>query len=378
MAISLADYSTTKHKGLLVHKNDVNKFLFNFRKNGKATRKIWRANPSHTKADKLKTAYLMLEELKGVQARVQHSGANLNATVDDYFDRLQIMTERNEATQQSHLNHYNKYIKPTIGRMKITKVSPTHITTISLLTKHLANSTRQKSIAILTPIFRLAIDEELIQFSPVKHIHKVKRKQLEEKKVVTDAGTKYKMVHQAINKVFGTNDLIVIDENTKLQCNDNPKIRALFLFGFHGRRKTETLHLKWDDIDFKNNVYTVRGAHSKVNTDMTFKLPSDIKKALRKCKRFGEFIFSSNRDPSKPISEIREHVEKIRMITVPEYNFHWMRNLAVSALSSMGAEAIYLSAMLGHTDTATVKQYLSLQRETSSAHILDVSKKLLK
>jgi hypothetical protein len=54
-----------------------------------------------------------------------------------------------------------------------------------------------------------------------------------------------------------------------------------------------------------------------------------------------------------------------------------MRNLAVSALSSMGVEAIHLSAMLGHIDTNTVKQYLSLQREKSSEHTLEASQRLL-
>ena len=361
MAILLSDFNKTKHSGLFVHKTDVNKFLFNFRLNGKGTRKLYKANPSHTKADKLKLAYEELEKLKEVKGRTEASGADLNATIDDSFDRLQEMTERNADTKQSYKYHYEKYIQPVIGKMKITAVTPRHISTITASTKGLANSTRQKSTAILMPIFKLAIDEEVIQFSPIKHIHKVKRKQLEEKKVVNNAEEKYKLVHSAIHEVF----------------KDNHKIRAFFLFGFYGRRKTEALHLKWSDIDLDGETYIVRGSNSKINTDMTFTLASDIKEALVQCELFSDYIFASNRDPSRPISEIREHVAKVRAVTVPEYTFHWMRNLAVSALSGMGVEAVHLSAMLGHTDTATVKQYLSLQRESSSAKVLDVSKKLL-
>jgi len=361
MAILLKDYTATKHKGLYVHKQDPNKFLFNFRLNGKTTRKVFHANPAHGKADKLKRAYTELEKLKGVKSRVDKSGGNLNATIDEYFDKLQAMTERNEDTRKAYELYYKKNIQSVIGRMKIVNVAPTHITTIMTSVRHLSNSSRQKAIAILVPIFKLAIDEELIQFSPIKSIHRVKRKQIEEKKIVTDAETKYKKVYDAINTVFA----------------DNHKIRALFLFGFNGRRKTEVLQLKWSDIDFTKDSYTIRGENSKINIDMTFTLPADVKEALLKCKHFGDYIFASNRDPLKPISEIREHVAKIRTVTYPEYNFHWMRNLAVSALSSMGVEAIHLSAMLGHTDTNTVKQYLSLQRETSSAHALDASQRLL-
>ena len=361
MAISLKEYTATKHKGLYINKKDINKFLFNFRLNGKGIRKVFIASSSLAKSDKLKTAYNALETMKKVQSRVALSGANPNAIVDDYFDKLQSMTERNEDTRKAYDLYYQKYIQPVIGTLKLANVVPTHITEIMTSIKHLSNSSRQKAIAIMVPIFKLAIDEELIQFSPIKHIHNVKRKQIEEKKIITDAGAKYKIVYNAINTVF----------------EENHKMRALFLFGFYGRRKTEALQLKWSDINFSNDSYTIRGENSKINTDMTFKLSSDVKEALSQCEHFSDYIFSSNRDPSKPISEIREHVKKVMAVTYPEYNFHWMRNLAVSALSSMGVEAIHLSAMLGHTDTNTVKQYLSLQRESSSAHALDASQRLL-
>jgi len=361
MAVLLSDYNVTKHKGLFLHKTDPNKFLFNFRLNGKSTRKVYHANPAHGKADRLKLAYEELERLKGVTNRVDQSGADLGATVEDYFDRLQSMTERSEATQLMYKNHYEKYIQPTLGRLRMVDVTPRHISKVAELTKHLANSTRSKTTSILIPMFNLAIDEELIQFSPIKRIHKVKRKQIEEKKIVHDAESKYKLVYEAILTTF----------------SDNPKIRALFLFGFHGRRKTETLQLKWTDIDFTNDTYVIRGQNSKINTDMVFKLPPVVRAALLECEHFSAYIFASNRDPLRPISEIREHVSKVRAVTVPEYSFHWMRNLAVSALSSMGVESIYLSAMLGHTDTNTVKQYLSLQRESSSKYVLDASERLL-
>jgi len=362
MAILMSDYVKTKHKGLFVHKNNNNKFVANFKINGKATRKTFTTSSVLSKADKLKKAYLWFEELKNVKARVMMSGADENSTIDDYFNRLQEISERNEDTKKSYQLYYDKYIKPIIGKMKIINVAPTHISKITASTHHLSKSSKQKMMTILTPIFKLAIDEEIIQFSPIKQTHRVKRKQLEEKKIITNAVDKYRLVHQAIMTVF----------------EDNPKIRALFLFGFHGRRKTETLKLKWSDIDFNTDEFIIRSDNSKINSDMTFKLSIDVKKALLECEHFSEYVFASNRDPSKPISEIREHVAKIKKVTVPEYNFHWMRNLAVSALSSMGVSAIDLSALLGHTDTATVQQYLSLQREHSTAITLGVSQKLLK
>jgi len=57
---------------------------------------------------------------------------------------------------------------------------------------------------------------------------------------------------------------------------DNPHHRALFLFGFSGRRKTETICIKWEDIDFENKTYIIVGANSKTDADMTFTLSDDL------------------------------------------------------------------------------------------------------
>ena len=66
--------------------------------------------------------------------------------------------------------------------------------------------------------------------------------------------------------------------------------------------------------------------------------------------------------------DIAKQYKKFRDETgIQEFTFHWMRNLAVSALSSMGIEITHLSAMLGHTDSGTIRKYLSLQREASTA-----------
>ncbi len=67
------------------------------------------------------------------------------------------------------------------------------------------------------------------------------------------------------------------------------------------------------------------------------------------------------------LAKVYKHYDKIRLITgIEEFSFHWMRNLSVSALSSMGASLTDLTAMLGHQDSGTLKKYLSLQRDAST------------
>jgi hypothetical protein len=43
----------------------------------------------------------------------------------------------------------------------------------------------------------------------------------------------------------------------------------------------------------------------------------------------------------------------------------------------MGVEVTHLSAMLGHTDSGTIRKYLSLQREASTAVTNEAAQRLL-
>ncbi len=219
---------------------------------------------------------------------------------------------------------------------------------------HLATRTQKMAYELLLPIFKTAIREGVISISPIEEDHVPVRNSSEEKKIVTNAVTKYKAVHKAIHKVY----------------KDNPHHRAIFLFGFNGRRRNEVLNLQWEDIDFDNDSYIIRAESSKVNIDMSFELPDEVRDALLEFRGTKGRVFS--------VSNITQRYGDIRKeCKIPEFTFHWMRNLAVSALSAHGVDITHLSAMLGHTDSETIKKYLSLQREDSTAVTNEASKRLL-
>lgn len=368
MAIKMSEYSKTKHTGLKVHKDTVT-YLFDIRIEGKRYRKTWKANKVHSKADRLKKAYEALEQFRKETLHQTTIVADMDATVIDYWTKLKSIKGWKKELINNYEYYYNKHLT-SLSKIKIKDVKPAHFTSLNVTLDSLATATRKKAYEILKPLFELAVEDEIITKSPIKKSHIPVRKQLEEKKIVTNAVEKYKNVYTQIHRRYGSDEKIDIGNNKTIQCSINPHHRALFLLGFYGRRLQEVLNLKWEDIDFDNNEYIVRGNNSKVNTDMRFTLPADVKDALNEFKDTTGNIFT--------IKHVKDHYPKLRILTgIEEFSFHWMRNLAVSALSAHGVDATHLSAMLGHTDTATVKQYLSLQREASSAHTLDISKRLL-
>ena len=341
MAIDLKEYKKTKQAGLKQHKKDKTKYLIDITFRGKRRRR-------QTEANSFIDAYKALEHFKDELERQLTITADLNATVNDYWKIVLLDANWKDYVKKNYNYYYVKHLKPLLGNVQLINLKPATISNLNRNLSHLKTRSRRKAFEILNPIVAKAIEDELITVSPVKPHHVPVRKAMEEKKFITNAEEKFYLVHNAIHEVFP----------------DRPDLKAIFLFGFHGRRITETLRLKWNDVVFNDNTYVIRAEYSKANEDMVFNLPSEIQEALL---QIPDAKLNSEEEIFK-IQNVSRYYKVIKKHTgIPEYEFHWMRNLLVSALSAQGVEAIHLSSILGHTDANTIKKYLSLQRKSSSA-----------
>ena len=352
MAIDKKAFTKTRYPNIKIHKDGL-KFWFDFTIAKVRYSRLWESNPRHIKADRLRQAQRQLEVFRQEVMHQDTIEADMNATVKDYWEKLLTIKDWKPYMVKEYTHYYKKNLDG-LSAVKIKDLKPAHFTALNVTLNHLSTRSKNKAYEILRPLLDLAIEDEIILRSPIKKSHVPKRKSLEEKKVITGAADKYKEIHTAIHSVYAT----------------KPVYRAAFLLCFFGRRVGEALQLQWDDIDFANDTYTVRGHTSKVNTDMTFALPTDIKSALLEFKESTGDVF--------PFKSIDRQYYKIREATgIEEFTAHWLRNLAVSAMASMGVSTTDLSAMLGHTDGSTVRKYLSFQREDSTRTTNEMSKKLL-
>ncbi len=370
MAIKMSEYSKTKHTGLKIHKSG-DKFLFDVTIDGKRFRSLYKSDGvTLSKPDKLKQAYEKLEKFIKNTRHNETITADANATINDYYDILKDNTKWSQHTTKKYDLYYSKYIKDTLGTKKIKEIKPQHFTAYNKTIRHLSLSMQKKSYELLKPLFNLAVEDEVIVKTPIKVSHVPKRDQQSEKKLITNAVEKYKTIYSAINQLFNSTDTVVISDAKSILCNINPHHLAIFLFGFHGRRLNEVVTLQWEDIDFINNQYRIRKEVSKINQDMIYTLPADVKVALQ--------TFADTQGNVFNIEHVIRHYKSIRLISgIDEFTFHWMRNLSVSALSASGVPTVELSAMLGHSDINTLNKYLSLQRASATANTADASQRLL-
>ncbi len=373
------DYERFKYKRNFVprmkrHTKDDSMFLFYFKKNNKLYRKLY-ASAAPTKGSRVEDASKALDSFYKSAGRVRDD-VDINISVNNYWDEFvarKVIESYNEITKQMERdwsnNHkrtmtgiYNLHIKSFIGSKKIASITVGNIDDVMLNAKTKSKRLQKGILEILEPLFKRAIRDGLREDSPIDEDNKVKRNFSKEKKIIMNPKDKFVSIYDAIKNI------------------ENVKIRTAFMFGFNGRRLQEVLKMKWEDVDFNAHSYYIPPENSKVDTGMTFALNNELMVLLRALYdgRNSIYIFSSNRDSSIPMARLSQYYDCIRTDSgIKEFTFHWMRNLLVSTLADKGVAVADLSAILGHQDDATIKKYLSLQRENAGNRAHDAMEAIL-
>jgi integrase len=382
MAINLKEYKTTKEQNIKVHKKDIRLFLFDFRINNKRYRKNFKVKATnHTPSQMLKTARTQLDVMKD-EIRNDTYGNDL-ITLDNLFiEYMKTQPLTDWTHKKTHIydlylgnsNLSNMTKEPTeaiINKRKsfnLTKIGHRAIGTIRegdirLITSkmgkehHLSPRTQKIILEVLNPLFDFGIRNRYLTESPVRHI---KIKIPSQKKIVVNATELFRRVYVGIIEHY----------------HEEPFYKALFLFGFTGRRKSEILNLKWENIDFTNNYYWIE--NTKNGDKQQYQLDLLIKNTLLElCDDPIGLVFKSP-ITGKKIVNLDRQVKQLRKHTkIDNLTLHYMRNILVSALAEQGTEGITLSGILGHKDINTINKYLSNSTMKSSIKGLETIDKIL-
>lgn len=350
MAINPKDYKAVA-QNLKVNKKNMREFLFDFRINEKRYRKIetliertgWNKKEYEREAHLLLINYRKSIETNTGNLQIT-SNTKLNELWELYFQTL----DKSTSWTFTKESFYKRYLKDPLGKKKLDSIQEHHIMAIirHLQAEGMATRTVNTTLEILRPLFDFAIKNNALRDNPTRFI--VLKKD-NTKKIVINGAEMFKRIFEGINDYYST----------------QPFYRALFLFGFTGRRKGEILKLKWENIDLDNNYYWIED--TKNNEDQKYELPHFIKEALLQVQdtRTG-LVFKSPvtgrmlENTDGQMNKLKKHLE------MPELTLHYMRNVLVSALAERGTEAITLSGMLGHRDATTINKYLSLSYHNSS------------
>lgn len=163
-----------------------------------------------------------------------------------------------------------------------------------------------------------------------------------------------------------------------LNIGDN-QIRAMFLFLLRGRRAGEVLSLEWQNVDLKNNKYTIIDSQSKIRKTLTFVLDEELKEALEclEIKTDG-LLFPSPVTGEKYYSFPKRQWNNLKKkCGIENMKLHDFRHLLGYTLINNNIPIEQVSRALGHSRISTTQIY-SNQKEKMAAAAVDSYLKLMK
>jgi len=144
---------------------------------------------------------------------------------------------------------------------------------------------------------------------------------------------------------------------------DNPHLKAIILLAVDaGMRRGEILKLRWRDLDFKRNLITITGTHTKTERERIAPLTERVKTELYRVREFtpGEQPF--------PFTEFkRSWATAKRIAEIEDLHFHDLRRTALTRWQKAGLPIALAGKMAGHTNLqTTMKHYTATDAATAS------------
>ncbi len=314
----------------------------------------------------LKRQTVLFEEscMKGFQTKA----IKFETFAEEWFNEYAKINLRN--TTYERLLQLRGRIYPAIGHLRMDKITPRHIQAfVNSLSqeganertgKPLAPKTIRHNLSFISNIFTYAAKIGVVSDNPCSKVT-IPKNEVKEKQIYTP---------EEVEKFLTL-------------LNDEPlKYRTFFyLMIYSGFRRGEMLGLEWKDVDFENNVISVRRtsnytAKKGVYTDTTktkksqrtLKFPQFIMDMLKEYKaeqdaealRLGDRWVETDRlyvkwdgrpmQNGTPYFWLGEFCEKHDL---PFYGLHSFRHLFCSLLVNQGVDIVTVSGAMGHSTVST-------------------------
>ena len=347
----------------------------------------WKPEPKMTQKQiekELNRQAVMFEE--ACNHGYQSKAIKFEVFAEEWFEEYAKPNLRN--TTYERMLQLRKRVYAAIGHMRMDKITPRQIQAfVNSLSKDGANERTGKPLApktirhnlsFVSDVFAYAVKMGVVSDNPCAKVTLPKAEQ-KEKQIYTP---------EQVQKFLTL-------------LNDEPlKYRTFFnLMIYSGFRRGEMLGLEWKDVDFENNIISVRRtsnytAKKGVYTDTTktrksqrtLKFPQEIMNMLKEYKaeqdeqalKCGDKWVETDRLYTKwngepmqngtPYFWLSEFCEKHDL---PFYGLHSFRHLFASLLVNQGVDIVTVSGALGHSTVSTTSNIYCHMLEESRAKVSD-------
>lgn len=213
--------------------------------------------------------------------------------------------------------------------------------------KNLSNATINRVRALLSAIFNMAINHEILDRNPMQRVKKYKENNQKER---------------YLNEIELKSLMQVLQHPSRFSI-DNLVIVAIVKFLLlTGVRKREALDMQWSDIDLQTGVWLL--GENKSGKARRIHLNSAAISIIQQMSKRSSFIFANPKTGS-PFNDIRKSYDKIMdAANISNMRIHDLRHNFASLAVNSGQSLYVVQHLLGHASPQTTQRYAHLRSET--------------
>lgn len=354
----------TKGFGVRVTANGSRSFILNYRNAGGRERRLtigafpdWR-----TAAAREEAASLRRRIDRGEDPMAERESDRAAKTVADLCQRFreEHLPKKRPATQRDYDALIDRNILPSLKHLKVSEVTYADIDGLHRKISRRAPYLANRTVAVLSKMFSLAIKWQWRPDNPAKGIERNQE----------DKRHRY-LSPAELGKL--TSALTSLEDQQAANI-----IRLLLLTG---ARKSEVLAARWDDFDLTQGIWTKPGATTKQKTLHRVPLSAPARQLLSEIQQGAtqraEFVFPGRTGGHRKeikrawhdaclaaelvtASVVKDGRGQETQLIRPSARIHDLRHTYASMLASAGMSLPIIGALLGHTQPATTARYSHL------------------
>lgn len=254
--------------------------------------------------------------------------------------------KKSYADDESRLRNH---LIPVLGHYPMIEITVAMLSKLlaDLSASGLSNATINRIRALLSSIFNMTIDHDLIEVNPIGRVKKYKENNQIER-YLSDAELP---------------SLMLVLTHPEHHAIRNKTIVAIIKFLLlTGVRKREAMDMQWSDVDFTKSTWLLK--FNKSGKARHIALNTDAMAILNTMPKISTYIFA-NPETGKPYNDIRKTFDKVMQCAgISNMRIHDLRHNFASLAVNSGESLFVVQKLLGHASPQTTQRYAHLQHST--------------
>ena len=349
---SKGEYSVSAAQGLKVIVSKVSKtFMFRGVFNGKKISTTLGKYPEMSPDQAINMVLAFQNKLKmGINPIDEIKKIENIPTLAHFFYKVYLpLAKLNKKSWKDDVSRFKNHIEPTLGNIQLNQITSAMLSDLMLeiKTEDRANATVNRSRALLSSMFNVAFEREIIEQSPMTRVKKLVEQNQIERYLSEDELPR--LMHVLANHLAHDIDNKII-------------VGIVEMLLLTGARKGEVLNLKWSDLDEHNHLWKLN--ENKSGKPRIIQLNSQAQLIIRRMSRKYLYVFA-NPKTGLPFNDIRKTFQKIlEAAQIENFRIHDLRHNFASMAVNNGCDIYVVQHLLGHASPTTTQRYAHLRQDT--------------